>query len=74
MRTGLECPSDPALAVEWSAFANLAKFAIRSDATNQDYACDFEKLSVSLSYVKADLEVLDARFGLIPRTMLDTLR
>lgn len=73
-RGGLECPSDPVLAVELGAFANFAKFAIKSDTANQDYASDPEKLGASLPYVEADLDTLEPRQILMPRTTLAALK
>ena len=73
-RAGLACPADPALALELGAFANFAKFAIKSDGPNVDHATDFEKLCASLPYVQADFETLEPRFVVLPRTMFDTLK
>ena len=62
---------EPRELLEGVAFANFGKFSIRLEngKKNIDYAGNYNKLSQSIEYVKADLRILKPEILIIPKTI-----
>ena len=63
--------NNPRELLEGVALANFGKFSIDVEIgdKNIDYARDYNKLSKSLSYIKADLNILKPKVLIIPETI-----